>query len=202
MADVLTASETQEQSHVCTEEPQLACGDSNTKGNRSKARLILEGQTGPVLLHGQQALTSTTPWSEALPPGRTGKEGRRRSQWTPCTYQILNCALPGQNNTIKFNFLEEVTQLSGPHATSTVGANSMRTKIRDQQGELPPRAQVCPRGHHTTTLTRQPSRDKAWETRTLRSARNTAVCFQQDPGKINNQESGSLCPFCKPEQAV
>lgn len=42
---------------------------------------------------------------------------------------------------------------------------------------------------------RQPSHGKAWKARTLPNTRSTLVFLQQDPGKINNEVSGSLVSF-------
>ena len=94
------------------------------------------GRTYQVLQQ-QEALMSTATWLKRLPLWSTGEEGRGNSQHTLCTFQILNHALPSQNDTIKFNFLEKVTQLGRPYAIPTVGAKSMRTKIGDWTGKLP-----------------------------------------------------------------
>lgn len=100
---------------------------------------------------------STATWLKRLPLRSTGEEGRCNSQGTLCTFQILNPALPSQNDTIKFNFLEKVAQLCGRSAVPIVGANSMRTTIGNWQGELPNGTSLpslAPQ-HHATRLGRQ-----------------------------------------------
>lgn len=155
MADILSTSETQRQrvlpvnpksqelskpqQSLHREVPSWPYGDLNTKELLPKATnqkdvCLWQDRSGPSTQ--TAVLMRTTVWHEAVPGERQVGE-RKPSQSTLCSLKILNHTLPTQNNIIKFNFLQKVTQLSGLKAIPTVGANNMRTKISDWHRKLP-----------------------------------------------------------------
>lgn len=174
------------------EAPGWPCGDPNTKDllTKSNKRTSDFGRRY-CILHQQWALTSNETWLKTLPLRHSGEERRCNSQCTLCTSLIWNHALPSQKDTMKFNFLKKVTQLSGPYCHPHCWGKWRENKDRGLAGSC----LTDPDYHHWHCTTMH----KAWKARALPKAREQICIFPRWPWKNTNQESGSLRLLHKPE---